>query len=98
MTVDLIHCCLILQHMDFDYHGSFRRLGLAYRESERETCEAIMLCGDSLVEQTKTLNFENDLHYFLSEYSGPFTAPNYFQFTPFEGDDVSFRAAYLQSL
>lgn len=75
--------------MDFDYHESFRRLSMAYRDSERETCEAIVLSGESLVEQTKTLNFENDLHYFLSEYSAPFTAPNYFQFTPFEGDDVS---------
>lgn len=74
--------------MDFDYHESFRRLGMAYRDSERETCEAIMLTGESLVEQTRTLNFENDLHYFLSEYSAPFTAPSYFQFTPFEGDDV----------
>lgn len=75
--------------MDFDYHESLGRLGTAYRDSEHETCEAVMLSGESLVEQTKTLNFENDLHYFLSEYSAPFTAPNYFQFTPFEGDDVS---------
>lgn len=75
--------------MDFDYHDSFRRLAVAYRNSEKETSEAIMHSADTLVEQTKGLNFENDLHYFLSEYSAPFTAPNYFQFTPFEGDDVS---------
>lgn len=75
--------------MDFDYHDSFHRLTVAYRNSERETCEALVQSGETLVEQTKSLNFENDLHYFLSEYS-VFTAPNYFQFTPFEGDDVSF--------
>lgn len=75
--------------MDFDYHDSFRRLAVAYKDTEHETCEAVMHSGEALVEQTKALNFENDLHYFLSEYSGPFTAPNYFQFTPFEGDDVS---------
>lgn len=75
--------------MDFDYHDAFRRLMTAYRDSERETCEAIMQSGENLVEQTKTLNFENDLNYFLSEYSGPFTLPSYFQFTPFEGDEVS---------
>ena len=74
--------------MDFDYHDSFRRLVGAYKESERETCEALMQSAESLVEHTKTLNFENDLNYFLSEYSGPFTAPSYFQFTHFEGDDV----------
>ena len=74
--------------MDFDYHNSFRRLAVAYRNSERETCEAVMQSGEVLVDQTKGLNFENDLHYFLSEYSVPFTAPNYFQFTPFEGDEV----------
>lgn len=75
--------------MDFDYHDSFHRLTVAHKDSERETCEAVMLSGETLVEKTKALNFENDLHYFLSEYSGPFTAPNYFQFTRFEGDDVS---------
>lgn len=80
----------MLQNMDFDYHDSFRRLSVALRDNERETCEAVMQSGDALVEHTKLLNFENDLHYFLSEYSGPFTAPNYFQFTSFEGDDVSF--------
>lgn len=75
--------------MDYDYHDSFRRLFLAYQESDKETCEAVKQSGEMLVEQTKVLNFENDLHYFLSEYSGPFTAPSYFQFTPFGGDDVS---------
>lgn len=79
----------IVEHMDFDYHDSFRRLMVAYKDSERETCEAVMQSGETLVEQTRPLNFENDLHYFLSEYSGPFTAPNYFQFVNFEGDDVS---------
>ena len=79
-----------VQYMDFDYHDSFRRLVLAYKDNERETCEALMQSSESLVEQTKNLNLENDLHYFLSEYSNSFSAPNYFQFTSFQGDDVSF--------
>ncbi len=62
---------------------------MALRDNERDTCEAVMQSGDTLVEHAKLLNFESDLHYFLSEYSSPFTAPNYFQFTSFEGDDVS---------
>lgn len=78
--------------MDLDYHDSFRRLTVAYQDSERETCETIMQSGETLVEKTKSLNFENDLHYFLSEYSGPFTSPSYFQFNPFEGDDVSYQS------
>lgn len=78
-----------IQYMDFDYHDSFRRLVFAYKESEKETGEAMLQSADTLVDQTKSLNFENDLHYFLSEYSQVFTPPNVFQFTPFEGDDVS---------
>ena len=75
--------------MDFDYHNSYGRLMNAMREAEYEACEAIKSSVDSVVEQTKTLNFEGDLHYFLSEYATPFTPPNPFQFTPFQGDDVS---------
>jgi len=75
--------------MDFDYHDSFRRLMCASREAEHETCKAIKLSADSMVEKAKTLNFEGDLHYFLSEYANPFTPPNSFQFHPFQGDDVS---------
>ena len=74
--------------MDFDYHDSFRRLAAAYKESEKETCEAMIHSADTLVDQTKSLNFENDLHYFLSEYSQTFSPPNPFQFANFEGDDV----------
>ena len=84
-----------VQHMDFDYHSSFQRLAVAYRDSEREACESLMQSGDALVEQSKSLNLENDLHYFLSEYSSLFTAPNYFQFSPFEGDDVSYHQGLL---
>ena len=75
--------------MDFDYHKSFQRLAAAYRESEFEMCEALQQSADVLVEQSKNLNFENDLHYFLSEYSQPFSPPSAFQFVPFEGDEVS---------
>ncbi len=82
-------CLYLLQNMDTDYHNSFQRLIMAYRDAEREGCEAVRNSGETLVEQTKTLNIENDLNYFMSEYSGPFTAVNYFQFTSFEGDDVS---------
>ena len=48
-----------------------------------------MASGDTLVEQSKSLNLENDLNYFMSEYSAPFNTPTNFQFTPFDGDDVS---------
>ena len=74
--------------MDFDYHNSFKRLIVAYKDVEKDTCEAMMQSGEVLVDQTVSLKFENDLHYFLSEYSTPFTSPNYFEYIPFEGDDV----------
>ena len=75
--------------MDFDYHDSFRRLAMAYKEAEKETGEAMLMSADTLVDQTKSLNFENDLHYFLTEFTQSFTPPNQFQFNNFEGDDVS---------
>ena len=75
--------------MDFDYHDSYRRLMCAMRNGEFETCEAVKASGDVVVDQAKSLNFEGDLHYFLSEYSNPFTPPNTFHFVPFQGDDVS---------
>ena len=78
----------LLQYMDFDYHDSFRRLIVAYKEDEKEASEAILESADGLVDQTKSLNFENDLHYYLSEYSDAFTPSNLFRFTNFEGDDV----------
>ena len=78
----------LLQYMDFDYHDSFRRLIVAYKEDEKEASEAILKSADALVDQTMSLNLENDLHYYLSEYSSQFTQPNPFQFTNFEGDDV----------
>ena len=74
--------------MDFDYHNSFGRLAVAYKDGEKEVCEAMLQSSETLVDQTKNLNFENDLHYFLSEYSQAFTPPNPFQFTNFEGDHV----------
>lgn len=75
--------------MDFDYHDSFRRLAMGYKEAEKETGEAMLQSADTLVDQTKSLNFENDLHYFLSEFSQSFTPPNQFHFNNFEGDDVN---------
>ena len=74
--------------MDFDYHKSFQRLAVAYREAEYDTCDALQQSAEMLVEQSKNLNFENDLHYFLSEYSQPFSPPNAFQFVPFDADEV----------
>jgi hypothetical protein len=62
---------------------------MAYKEAEKETGEAMLQSADTLVDQTKSLNFENDLHYFLSEFSLSFTPPNQFHFNNFEGDDVS---------
>ena len=81
-----------MQYMDHDYHSSFERLATAYKEVEAESCEAVMTCAQSIMDQAKGLNFENDLHYFLSENPGPFTPPNPFSFQPYEGDDV--RPAY----
>ena len=78
----------MFQYMDFDYHDSFRRLAVAYKEAEKDTGEAMLQSADTLVDQTKGLNFENDLHYFLSEFSQAFTPPTQFQFNNFEGDDV----------
>lgn len=75
--------------MDYDYHASFERLATAYKEAEAEACEAVMTCAASVTDQAKGLNFENDLHYFLSENPGPFTPPNPFTFQPYEGDEVS---------
>lgn len=75
--------------MDYDYHSSFERLAAAYKEIEADSCEAVMTCARSVVDQAKGLNFENDLHYFLSENPGPFTPPNPFSFQQYEGDDVS---------
>ena len=75
--------------MDHDYHKSFERLAAAYKGAEADSCEAVMVCARSVVDQAKGLNFENDLHYFLSENPGPFTPPNPFTFQPYEGDDVS---------
>ena len=74
--------------MDYDYHVSFERLAMAYKDAEAESCEAVMACARSVMDQAKGLNFENDLHYFLSENPGPFTPPNPFSFQPYEGDDV----------
>ncbi len=87
--------------MDFDYHNAFQRLCKAYKDVEKEACEALMASGDVLVEQSKSLKQENDLKYFMSEYSGPFYLPSTtFQFTAFDGDDVSrlaieYTPAYL---
>ena len=76
--------------MDFDYHGAFQRLVKAYREVEKEASEAVVASGEILVEQSRSLNQENDRKYFMSEYSIPFSPPrDNFQFTPFDGDDVS---------
>ena len=74
--------------MDYDYHVSFERLAMAYKDAEAESCEAVMACARSVMDQAKGLNFENDLHYFLSENPGPFTPPNPFSFQPYDGDDV----------
>lgn len=81
--------CANSQYMDYDYHASFERLATAYKEVESEACEAVMACAASVVDQAKGLNFENDLHYFLSENPGPFTPPTPFTFQPYEGDEVS---------
>ncbi|CAI8048570.1 SLIT-ROBO Rho GTPase-activating protein 3 [Geodia barretti] len=78
----------IIEYMDYDYHVSFERLAMAYKDAEAESCEAVMACARSVMDQAKGLNFENDLHYFLSENPGPFTPPNPFSFQPYDGDDV----------
>lgn len=82
--------------MDFDYHDSFRRLMCGMRDAEYEICDTLKASADVIVDKAKGLNFEGDLHYFLSEYSGSFTLPNSFHFVPFQGDDVS-RKVYMCS-
>ena len=41
------------------------------------------------MEQTKTLNFTNDVHYFLSEFANFFANPPEFSFVQYGDDDVS---------
>ena len=84
-----------LQNMDADYHNGFKRLAVAYKESEKEACEAIVESADVVVENSKNLNFETDLHYFLSEFSQPFSPPNRFQFYSFDGDNVCVVHVYM---
>ena len=81
--------------MDLDYHDSFRRLAIAYKEGEKDTGEAMMVSAEVFLDQTKRLNFENDLHYFLSEYSASFTPPTPFQFNNFKGDNVNNCASHV---
>ena len=75
--------------MDHDYHEAFSRLAIAYHEAEQEACQHVLKATSSVVDQTQALNFENDLHYFLSEFSQLFTQPSEFSYTPFGDDDVS---------
>lgn len=74
--------------MDHDYHDSFKRLSQAYADAEKGSCNQVMVATSSLTNQSQTLHFENDLHYFLSEFSSVFTQPQEFQFVPFGDDDV----------
>ena len=74
--------------MDFDYHESFHRLAQAYYEAEHEACQQVMQVSGTMLDQAKTLNFENDLHYFLSEFSAVFSHPGEFNYLPYGDDDV----------
>lgn len=74
--------------MDHDYHESFMRLARAYSDSEQICSKQVIKATSSLVDQSMTLNFENDLHYFLSEFSNIFSQPPEFHFSPFGDDDV----------
>ena len=74
--------------MDFDYHDSFHRLAQAYYEAEHEACQQVMQVSGTILDQAKTLNFENDLHYFLSEFSSVFSHPGEFNYLPYGDDDV----------
>ena len=74
--------------MDYDYHDSFNRLTLAYHEAEQEACQQVLKVTTSIVDQTQALNFENDLHYFLSGSASMFTQPTEFIYMPFGEDDV----------
>ena len=75
--------------MDYDYHEAFSRLAISYHEAEQEACQQVLKVTTSIVDQTQALNFENDLHYFLSGFSSTFTQPVEFSFAPFGEDDVS---------
>ncbi|XP_011408884.2 PREDICTED: uncharacterized protein LOC105315823, partial [Amphimedon queenslandica] len=78
----------IIEFMDHDYHESFKRLAQAYADAERTSCNQTIGATNGLINQTQTLHFENDLHYFLSEFSSVFTHPPEFNFVPFGDDDV----------
>lgn len=75
--------------MDTDYHDSFKRLAQAYSDAEQGTCQSIMKATSSFVDQAQTLNFENDMHYFLSEFASIFTQPPEFNYVSFGDDDVT---------
>lgn len=74
--------------MDHDYHESYKRLVQAYSDAEQGSCNQVAKATGNLVNQSKTLDFENDLHYFMSEFSGVFTQPPEFHFQSFGEDDV----------
>lgn len=74
--------------MDHDYHDSFKRLAQAYSDAEQGSCNQVVKTTRTFVNQAQTLDFENDLHYFMSEYSNIFTQPPEFCFLPYGDDDV----------
>ena len=74
--------------MDYDYHDSFHRLVMAYHEAEHDACQQVMQVAGTVLDQAKTLNIENDLHYFLSEFSPTFSHLGEFNYIPFGDDDV----------
>ena len=78
---------LLLQQMDYDYHGGLHRVAESYRETEHTSCRALMSSADSLFEQANQLSLESDIQTFLKENSATFTAPSPFTFVPY-GEDV----------
>ena len=79
---------LILQQVDYDYHGGLHRVAESYRESEYTSCRTVMNSADTVFEQANQLSFDSDLQLFLKENSGNFTQPPSFTFIPYNDDAV----------
>ena len=80
---------VIFQFMDTDYHDAFQRLIQAYYQTEVGDGENVKRSMSGILEQAKTLNFANDIHYFLVEFASMFGNPPEFTFVQYGDDDVS---------
>ena len=64
-------------------------MAIAYRDAEESASQNVVKAANSIVDQTKALNFENDRNYFFSEFSNAFSQQLQFAFVPYGDDEVS---------